>query len=169
MLGRLSPGSSSLRSTMRRPLAGLTLAVDQFHAMDTTVFHEWLTLRAASLREAFGDAFRDLDGRDPDSLHLTLWKDGALIAGVRLTPGSEAVSLSRLCVAQGQRGLGVGQRLVRTAIAQSWADRPNKSIIVSAPATLGPFFQKFGMLTISPVYLDAAGARRIDMMMPERK
>ena len=101
--------------------------------------------------------FQDIDGADPQALHLMAWQAGALVAyarcfpaGVKFTEASIGRVLTRLSV----RGQGLGHVLIekaREAIAQTWGEQ---AIRIGAQARLAHFYAQHGYRDVGQPYVE---------------
>jgi ElaA protein len=101
--------------------------------------------------------FQDIDGADPQALHLMAWQAGALVAyarcfpaGVKYTEASIGRVLTRLSV----RGQGLGHVLIekaREAIAQTWGEQ---AIRIGAQARLAHFYAQHGYRDVGQPYVE---------------
>nr|WP_139790406.1 GNAT family N-acetyltransferase [Xaviernesmea rhizosphaerae] len=109
--------------------------------------------------------YPELDGRDPEALHLRLLSGGDLLAAARLFgPGemAETVKIGRVVVAPDHRGRGLGQALMRTALDTCARLFPAEPVALSAQSHLVPFYRALGFVPTSDEYLDA-GVPHVDM------
>ena len=101
-----------------------------FDALTTRQLHELLQLRSAVFVVEQACAFQDIDGADPQALHLLGTHAGQLLAYARcFAPGIKfaEVSIGRVVTDPAQRGTGLGHALIRRAlqaVAQQWGQQP---------------------------------------------
>lgn len=113
--------------------------------------------------------YLDADGFDPACLHGLGYDDqGALMAYARILPPGVRYaepSIGRVIVAEQLRGKGIGEALMKQALARSAALYPDMSVRISAQARLERFYQRLGFLTVSDLY-DDTGIPHVDMLAP---
>lgn len=109
--------------------------------------------------------YPELDGTDPETLHLRLLSDGQLLASARIGRPSEAgdpAVIGRVVVSPHHRGKRLGEALMKEAIAaceRLFFDHP---IALSAQSHLRRFYETFGFVAVSQEYLED-GIPHIDM------
>ncbi|MBR0555440.1 GNAT family N-acetyltransferase [Ciceribacter sp. L1K23] len=100
--------------------------------------------------------YPELDGNDPDCLHLRLFDGDALVACARLwrpTPDHHP-RIGRVAVAPEHRGKRLGDALMREAIAEVEKRHPGEPIEISAQSHLRKFYGSLGFQPISEEYLE---------------
>ncbi|MGK7294926.1 MAG: GNAT family N-acetyltransferase [Candidatus Wenzhouxiangella sp. M2_3B_020] len=112
--------------------------------------------------------YQEIDGRDGDALHLAAWTpDGSLAAYARiLPPGTrfDQPSIGRVLTAAGHRRTGLGQTLMRRAIAEARSRFPGDDIRISAQCYLERFYTGLGFRIDSDPY-DEDGIPHVDMRL----
>jgi len=102
--------------------------------------------------------YLDIDGKDPQAMHLIAWCKHQIIATLRLFESypdyDNHVSIGRICTAQSVRGQGLGQQLMNQVLDYIKQNYPNKKIQIGAQYYLKPFYTHFGFKQISDVYLE---------------
>jgi ElaA protein len=113
--------------------------------------------------------YLDADGYDNKAYHLlgtASDSDNTLAAYARLFPMGikypDAASIGRVLTTSNFRGQGVGQELMRQAIAHCDTLFPNTPIRLSAQHYLLRFYEAFGFATCSAIY-DEDGIPHIEM------
>jgi len=100
----------------------------------------------------------DLDDKDQQSLHLTLY-DGEVLAGyARLLPPGLSypeMSIGRVAVSASYRGRGLGRFIMERSLVQLELSFGKGPIKISAQRYLEQFYGSLGFKTISEVYLEA--------------
>lgn len=113
--------------------------------------------------------YLDADGFDPACLHGLGYDDhGALVAYARvLPPGVRYAepSIGRVIVAEQLRGQGIGEALMKQAMARTAALHPDMPIRISAQARLERFYQRLGFVSVGDLY-DDTGIPHLDMLAP---
>lgn len=101
--------------------------------------------------------YQDIDGKDRLSMHLQGRIDGILVAYVRILPPGvsyDEPSIGRVLNARSVRGKGVGQSLMRKAIAETIALHGKTPIKIGAQLYLKRFYESFGFIQCSESYLE---------------
>ncbi len=112
--------------------------------------------------------YLDCDGKDQASLHL-LGREasGRLVAYARLVPAGitfEEPSIGRVVNHPDVRRSGVGQELMREAIARALAIFGARPIRIGAQLYLKRFYEELGFEVASPVY-DEDGIPHVQMVL----
>ena len=100
--------------------------------------------------------YLDLDGRDlePGARHVWVEEDGVPVAGLRVltepVDGVEGVRIGRLVVAQGHRGRGLAEQLMKTAL-ELVEERPCR---LDAQTYLVDWYRKLGFEPCGEEFLD---------------
>lgn len=112
--------------------------------------------------------FQEADGVDPQARHLMGFRDGALVACARLVPAGAKHpqrSIGRVATAPEARGEGLGQALMREAIARLQAEDPSAPIRLGAQIYLEErFYAPLGFRRIGEPY-DEDGILHVDMIL----
>jgi ElaA protein len=107
-------------------------------------------------------AYQELDGRDLESGTRHLWidsADGEVLGYLRLLDDSDGtVRIGRVCTARAARGMGLGRKLMRAAVAEVQRVRS----VLSAQVAAVEFYRSFGFAEIGEEYLED-GIPHIDM------
>lgn len=137
-----------------------------FDRLDGRTLEAWLRLRQQVFVVEQRCPYADIDGRDPDALHLLGFSAGRLLAGARLfAPQVEAgphCRIGRVVVAPEWRGGQLGRGLMRQALEQCARLWPAQPVRISAQAHLQPFYASLGFVTLSAPY-DEDGIPHVDM------
>ncbi|WP_133272116.1 GNAT family N-acetyltransferase [Hymenobacter radiodurans] len=130
----------------------------QFNDLSLAELYELLQLRSEVFVVEQACAFQDIDGQDMAAYHLLgHTSDGKLAAYARLFDAGiayEEVSIGRVIVAPAFRRFGLGQELMRQAIAhceQHFAPQPIK---IGAQQYLEKFYGGFGFVQCGEMYLE---------------
>lgn len=142
-----------------KPFADLTL----------TELYAILRLRSEIFVVEQNCPYLDLDGQDEAAFHLLgRTEAGELAAYTRLLPKGvsypEYASIGRVVVAQGHRGDGLGQTLMRESIAQCEARFGTQAIKLGAQRYLERFYQGLGFMQCGEGY-DEDGIPHIPMLL----
>lgn len=102
--------------------------------------------------------YPDLDGRDPDCLHLTAEDDDGLLAYLRIVPAAltdaGAPALGRVCTAARARSSGIGRQLVQRGLTELARAYPGQDCVIGAQAYLRRFYESFGFAVFAEPYLE---------------
>nr|WP_198979846.1 GNAT family N-acetyltransferase [Herbaspirillum sp. ASV7] len=113
--------------------------------------------------------YLDADGFDPACLHGLGYDDqGTLAAYARILPPGVRYaepSIGRVIVSLPLRGKGLGEALMKQALARSAALYPGMAIRISAQARLERFYRRLGFVSVGDLY-DDTGIAHVDMLAP---
>lgn len=102
--------------------------------------------------------FQDADGKDPMCHHLMGFDGEELVLYARLVPKgvsyAEHVSIGRIISARHVRGKGLGRVLVQKSIDACNDVFGEQTIVIGAQARLERFYNDFGFITTSDVYIE---------------
>lgn len=118
--------------------------LEEVHALRRAVF-----IDEQGIPEA--EEWDDLDGA---ALHLLARVDGVPVGTARLLSGGDVGRIGRICVAQDQRGTGLGAALVRDGIERLRA-QGLRVVRLGAQVYATGFYEKLGFTVCGPVYDDA--------------
>lgn len=105
----------------------------------------------------------EIDGLDPDCLHL-LAVDGTTPVGTaRILIDGDVAKIGRVCVLPSHRGTGLGAALIRAAL-EAVQGRAMQAKLGAQTHALG-FYEKLGFTVTGPIY-DDAGIPHRDMVRP---
>ena len=129
-----------------------------FAELSVQQLYEVLALRSQVFVVEQNCVFLDIDGLDPQTLHLLgTGDDGALQAYVRLIPpGLKAPDalIGRVVTAPAARGGGTGRVLMAEAVAQCERLWHGHAITLHAQAHLERFYGSFGFTPIGEQYME---------------
>jgi len=130
--------------------------------------HDILRLRCLVFVVEQRCAFPEVDGCDPDAVHL-LWRDeaGRLSGTLRVfePEASGAARIGRIATAPHARGQGLGHAMMREALGLCAERFPGRPIDLSAQEHLVPFYERHGFTVVSPSYLED-DIPHVDMRRP---
>ena len=122
-----------------------------FDELTAREVHDLLRLRCLVFVVEQACAFAEIDGLDPDAIHL------------RLTVGDDdAVRIGRIVTAAGYRGRGFGGEMMAEALRYAGERFPDRDIVLSAQSHLETFYAGHGFHVASEPY-DEDGIPHIDM------
>lgn len=123
------------------------------HALRRTVFIE----------EQAVPAELEVDGLDAEAFHLLATWEGEPVGTARVLPRGETGKIGRVCVLEGMRGRGIGQALIRAAVAELRARGFSRAKLGSQVHAI-PFYEALDFAAEGPVY-DDAGIPHRDMTL----
>lgn len=133
----------------------LQFTLSTFQALTTELLHDVFRLRQDIFIVEQACAYADIDGSDPDWLHLCAFDAEGLVAYARLrSPHSGPAQIGRVLVHPRGRRKGYGRALMKQAMAAIKQGDPNKMIHISAQSYLLEFYQSLGFLVIGNEYLE---------------
>lgn len=129
-----------------------------FSELSTHELYALLRLRAEVFVVEQACAYQDLDGRDPDCMHLLGWAGDRLVAYLRVVPPEASAfglpSLGRVVSAGDCRGLGLGRAAVGLGVDYLRQNYPGQVVHISAQAHLKDFYAGFGFVSVGEGYLE---------------
>ena len=96
----------------------------------------------------------DVDGRDPEAIHLLATRDGIAIGTARILIKGEVGKIGRVAVLKETRGLGIGRDLMLSALDQCRAQGLTRATLGAQTHALA-FYEALGFTAIGPEFLDA--------------
>lgn len=139
-----------------------------FDALHARTLYALLRLRSAVFVVEQQCLFQDMDGIDPQCLHLLGETAGALRASARLVPPGltfAEASIGRVAIDPAARGTGLGHALVREALRQIgtlWGAQP---VRIGAQAHLEAYYRQHGFVPDGAPYVED-GIPHIEMLRP---
>ena len=100
--------------------------------------------------------YEDIDGLDPDCLHLMQYQDDELIAYLRIVPPGlhfKNPALGRIIVTPKLRGGSTGPSLIHKGISLCRKHYKNLSISIEAQYPLESYYRQFGFESHGEVYI----------------
>jgi ElaA protein len=128
-----------------------------FPELTAAELHDLLRLRSEVFVVEQQCAYQDIDGADPQAVHLLCYDDGhQLLAYSRLfAPGvkSEMASVGRVVTSEQARGKGLGRELMERSLAAVAARFNRPPIRIWAQEHLKAFYTSLGFRQSSESYL----------------
>ncbi|GAA4855397.1 GNAT family N-acetyltransferase [Saccharopolyspora cebuensis] len=122
--------------------------------LDADDFYRMLRLRVDVFVAEQQCAYPELDGRDLEETTRHFWidsADGFVLGYLRLLEDPDGVyRIGRVCTAQSARGLGLGRKLMRAAVAEV----RRSPVVLSAQTYAVDFYRSFGFAEDGEEYLD---------------
>lgn len=97
----------------------------------------------------------EVDGRDPEALHLLARQQGSPVGTARILPGDGYGKIGRVCVLAEARGQGIGAALIRAALEKLRATPGMTEAHLGAQTHAIAFYEALGFVAHGPEYLDA--------------
>lgn len=166
------PADTALHPLPQRPSEGdpadthLHWSLLHFGELDTQLFHDLLRLRIDVFVVEQHCPYPELDGLDPDALHIIgQLADGAVAAYARiLPPGGDAMPhVGRVVVELQQRRNGTGKQLMEQVHKALRAHYGSTRSALAAQAHLQAFYRKLGYVAVSAEY-ELDGIPHVDMV-----
>ncbi|WP_084184892.1 GNAT family N-acetyltransferase [Salinicoccus luteus] len=139
--------------------------IKSFEELDVHTLEEIYRLRVSVFVVEQACAYQEIDGLDPECMHIYRTDDTGIIAYSRIVPG-DPVSIGRVIVRADHRGNGTGQVLMRQAMDYIKMHFDGGRIYLHGQAHLEKFYQSFGFRTTSEIHLED-GIPHIDMEYKE--
>jgi ElaA protein len=132
-----------------------------FEGLSTRQLHDVLQLRGDVFVVEQECPYPEVDGRDPEALHLLGTHEGRLAAYCRWFAEDERTVLGRIVVAREGRGRGWGRALTREALRRIG----NRTVRVHAQTRLDSFYRSLGFEPVGAPY-DDFGVPHVRMDRP---
>lgn len=140
--------------------------VRRLHAFSAVELYALLKLRVDVFVVEQACAYPELDGKDPEALHLRLLIDGDTAAYARLwRPLDAPPRIGRVLVAPDHRGKRLGDAVMHEAIRVCTLHFPGEPIALSAQSHLERFYRSLGFTPTSAEYVED-DIPHIDMQRP---
>ncbi|MCK5933637.1 MAG: GNAT family N-acetyltransferase [Fulvimarina manganoxydans] len=130
--------------------------------MSAQEVHDLLRLRCLVFVVEQACAFVEIDGLDPEAIHLRLMIGDDLAGCLRVLADDDAVRIGRIVTAAAHRGRGFGGEMMAEALLYLSERFPDRDIALSAQAHLEAFYADHGFRVVSKPY-DEDGIPHIDM------
>ncbi len=128
-----------------------------FDALSVRELHDLLQLRSEVFVVEQACVFQDIDGADPQAMHLLGLQGEQLLAYARCLPAGvkfAEVSIGRVVTRGHARGNGLGHRLLAQALSSVdslWGPEP---IRIGAQARLEKFYAGHGFVNVGIYYVE---------------
>ena len=135
----------------------ITFYTKAFNDLKTNELYEVLKLRAEVFVVEQNCVYQDMDGKDPDCMHILGYDNGQLAAYSRLVPAAVSYSepsIGRVVTNAVFRKSGYGKLLMQYSIAEAKKQFNTDTIVISAQHYLEKFYTELGFVTESDVYLE---------------
>lgn len=138
-----------------------------FAGLSAREYHDLLKLRFDVFVLEQQSLYPEIDGNDPDALHMIVEDDRSMIGVARLLGLNEAgpVAIGRVAIAKDRRGEGLGKMMIEAALRHLAENAQGRHVTLGAQLHLEDFYSGFGFKRISGVY-DDGGIPHVDMTRP---
>lgn len=96
----------------------------------------------------------EIDGRDPEAIHLLALHEGQSVGTARLLLKGDVGKIGRVAVLKPYRGLGLGQDLVRFAVDELGRRGALRATLGAQTHAIG-FYEALGFAATGPEFIDA--------------
>lgn len=130
-------------------------SVKVFDELSTRELYEILRVRTAVFVVEQNCPYQEADLFDLDSVHITLWEDGEILAYCRLLPKGcrfDEVSIGRVLATVRRRGYA--SEVVREALRYADEVWHADTVILDAQTYAEPFYRKLGFQKSSEEFLE---------------
>ena len=131
--------------------------IKAFDQLSLQELYTILTLRTNIFVVEQACPYPEVDGKDPNCLHLLGTINGELVAYLRILPAGlryDEVSIGRVVIKPSHRGKGLGRLMMEQAIHCITNEWKESQIKIGAQAYLEKFYQSLGFEPVSEVYLE---------------
>lgn len=131
--------------------------IKAFDQLSLQELYTILTLRTNVFVVEQACPYPEVDGKDPNCLHLLGTINGELVAYLRNLPAAlryDEVSIGRVVIKPSHRGKGLGRLMMEQAIHCITNEWKESQIKIGAQAYLEKFYQSLGFEPVSEVYLE---------------
>ncbi|MCE7028054.1 GNAT family N-acetyltransferase [Jiella avicenniae] len=133
-----------------------------FEELTAVEVHDLLRLRSLVFVVEQACVFAEIDGCDPQAIHLRQFVGEDLAGCLRILRDEDAVRIGRVATAAAYRGRGYGHDMMAEALRYAAECFSGRAIVVSAQAHLEAFYGRHGFVAASAPY-DEDGIAHIDM------
>lgn len=145
--------------------------IKNFGELSPREIHGMLKLRVDVFVVEQACAYPEIDGKDPECIHIIGLEGSEVIAVARIAPAGVIypdASIGRVAVAKNRRNHNYGRIMMEKAIAYCLDVMHAGSIKIAAQCYLEKFYSDLGFRQISETYL-WDGIEHIDMRLEQRK
>ena len=131
--------------------------IKAFDQLSLQELYTILTLRTNVFVVEQACPYPEVDGKDPNCLHLLGTINGELVAYLRILQAGlryDEVSIGRVVIKPSHRGKGLGRLMMEQAIHCITNEWKESQIKIGAQAYLEKFYQSLGFEPVSEVYLE---------------
>ncbi|HFU4000018.1 TPA: GNAT family N-acetyltransferase [Streptococcus suis] len=131
--------------------------IKAFDQLSLQELYSILTLRTDVFVVEQACPYPEVDGKDPNCLHLLGTDEGELVAYLRILPAGlsyDEVSIGRVVIKSSYRGKGLGRPMMEQAILYITNEWKESQIKIGAQAHLAKFYGSLGFEPVSEVYLE---------------
>ena len=131
--------------------------IKAFDQLSLQELYTILTLRTNVFVVEQACPYPEIDGKDPNCLHLLGTINGELVAYLRILPAGlsyDEVSIGRVVIKPSHRGKGLGRLMMEQAIHCITNEWKESQIKIGAQSYLEKFYQSLGFEPVSEVYLE---------------
>ena len=131
--------------------------IKAFDQLSLQELYTILTLRTNVFVVEQACPYPEVDGKDPNCLHLLGTINGELVAYLRILPAGlryDEVSIGRVVIKPSHRGKGLARLMMEQAIHCITNEWKESQIKIGAQAYLEKFYQSLGFEPVSEVYLE---------------
>jgi ElaA protein len=129
-----------------------TIHAGHFATLSANTFHDIVRLRVDTFVVEQNCPYHELDGRDvlPSTEHVWIEEDGIVVAYLRMYPDDAGATwIGRVVTATAHRGRGLGDQLMRSALA-----RATPPVRISAQTRLASWYARFGFRRCGPEIIE---------------
>ncbi len=140
---------------------------NSFDELTTQELYSILQLRNEVFVVEQNCVYQDVDNKDQKSFHLMAFDGVNLAAYCRILPPGlsfDEASIGRVITAPSYRGKGIGITLIEKAILETQSTFAVKRIKIGAQLYLKKFYEGFGFVPTSEVYLEDE-IEHVEMML----
>lgn len=139
-----------------------------FEALTNTQLYNILRLRSDVFIVEQSAPYDDIDGLDPQALHICMLENETLIGYARiLGPGLKfpEATMGRIVIAPTHRARGLGRQLITHTLSEIRHHYANPAILIEARIDLQPLYTTLGFTTLTAPY-DWASVTYVQMRNP---
>jgi ElaA protein len=138
-------------------MEGIHWICKSFNELTPAELYQILRLRSEVFVVEQHCPYLDEDNKDQASWHYMGWRQGQLLAYVRILPPGltfPEVSIGRVVNSPSVRNQGIGKQLMENAILKTWDIYGKQNIRIGAQLYLQKFYSSLGFQNMSDIYLE---------------